>query len=104
MIAIPSTSITNALVAHIRSSASSICLRCNDALSGGGIRDWPTALLVVMTALNGWLTVGLVPQSALLAASATAAPCAQMSRHLGRTNTAWSGDTGIRDRSGPVEV
>ena len=69
MLAAPSTPIPDLLAAHIRSTAASIRRKCKDAMSGGRFRDWPAVLLVVMTAINGWLTVGLVPQSALLAAA-----------------------------------
>jgi hypothetical protein len=69
MIAAPSTSIARVLAAQIRSAASSIGRRCRVAMSGGRFRDWPAVLLAVMTAVNGWLTVGLVPQSALMAAA-----------------------------------
>jgi hypothetical protein len=67
MIATPSTPIPYVLAARIRSAASSIGQMCKVAVSGG--RDWPAVLLAVMTAVNGWLTVGLVPQSALIAAA-----------------------------------
>jgi hypothetical protein len=69
MIAARSTPIPRLLAALIRSTASSIHRRCRDAMSAGRFRDWPAVLLVVMTAINGWLTIGLVPQSALMAAA-----------------------------------
>jgi hypothetical protein len=67
MIATPSTPIPYVLAAHIRSAATSIGQKCKVAMSEGRFRDWPAVLLAAMTAINGWLTVGLVPQSALMA-------------------------------------
>ena len=69
MIATPSTRIPYVLAAHIRSTASSIGRRCKVAISGGRFRDWPAVFFAVMTAIDGWLTVGLVPQSTLMAAA-----------------------------------
>jgi hypothetical protein len=69
MIATPSTPVPNVLAARIRSAALLFGQKCKVAMSGGRFRDWPAVLLVVMTAINGWLTVGLVPQSALMAAA-----------------------------------
>jgi hypothetical protein len=69
MIATPSTPIPNLLAAHICSAASSIGQKCRIVMSGGRFRVSPAVLLAVMTAINGWLTVGLVPQSALMAAA-----------------------------------
>jgi hypothetical protein len=69
MITRPSTPIPYVVAARIRATASSIGGRCKDAMSKGRFRDWPAVLLAVMTAINGWLTVGLVPQSALMAAA-----------------------------------
>jgi len=69
MIATPSTPIPYVFAAHMRSAASSIGRKCKVAMSTGRFRDWPAVLLVVMTAIDGWLAVGLVPQSALMAAA-----------------------------------
>jgi hypothetical protein len=69
MIATPSTPISYVVAARIRSTASSIGRSCRAAVSGGRFRDWPAVILAVMTAIDGWLTVGLVPQSALMAAA-----------------------------------
>jgi hypothetical protein len=69
MIAAPSTPIAYVLAAHTRSAASSMGKQCKVAMSGGRFRDWPAVLLAFMTVINGWLTVGLVPQSALMAAA-----------------------------------
>jgi hypothetical protein len=69
MIATPSTPITYMLPARIRSTAAPIGRRRRVAMCASRFRDWPAVLLVVMTAIDGWLTVGLVPQSALMAAA-----------------------------------
>jgi hypothetical protein len=69
MIATSSTPIPYVLAAHIRSATSSIGQKCKVAMTGGRFRDSPAVLLAVMTAINGWLTVGLVPQSALMVAT-----------------------------------
>jgi hypothetical protein len=69
MIAIPPTPISYVLAAHLRSAASSVGQKCKVAVSGGRFIDWPALVLAMMTAINGWLTVGLVPQSALMAAA-----------------------------------
>lgn len=69
MIATPSRPIPYLLAAHIRSTASSIGQKCKVGMIGDRLRDWPAMLLAMMTAINGWLTVGLVPQSALMAAA-----------------------------------
>ena len=69
MIATPSTRIPYMLAAHIRSASSSIGRKCKVAISTGRFRDWPAVVLVVMTAIDGWLAVGLVPQSALMVAA-----------------------------------
>ena len=86
MIATPSTPIPYVLAARIRSTASLIGRRCKVAISGGRFRHWPAVFLVVMTAIDGWLAVGLVPQSALMAAAVLEATRGQMSAALGRTN------------------
>jgi hypothetical protein len=69
MIATPAAPIPYMLATHIRSAALSIGQKCKVVMGGGRFREWPAVLLAVMTAINGWLTVGLVPQSALMAAA-----------------------------------
>lgn len=69
MIASPSTPILYALAAHIRSTASSIGQACKAAMGGGRFRDWPALFLPMIAAIDGWLTIGLVPQSTLMVAA-----------------------------------
>lgn len=54
---------------QIRSMASAMGQRCKLALSGGRSGDWPAMLFAVTAAVDGWLTLGLVPQSTLIAAA-----------------------------------
>jgi hypothetical protein len=79
MIASPSTPILYVLAAYIRSSASSIAQTCKAVMNGGRLRDWPALFLPMMAAIEGWLTIGLVPQSTLMAA-------AVLRRLSGKTN------------------
>lgn len=69
MIVSPSTPVIDLLVAHIRSSASWIGRTLKAAVSGARFGDWPALFLGLMAAIDGWLTVGLVPQSTLMLAA-----------------------------------
>jgi len=69
MIATPSTPILHGLAAYIRSTASSIGQRCKVAIWAARFRDWPAVFLPAMITIDGCLTIGLVPQSTLMAAA-----------------------------------
>jgi hypothetical protein len=69
MIATPSTPILHGLAAHIRSTASSIGQGCKVAIRAARFRDWSAVFLPAMITIDGWLTIGLVPQSTLMAAA-----------------------------------
>jgi hypothetical protein len=97
MIATPSTPILYVLAAHIRATASSIGQKCRVAFRGGRFRDWPAVFLPVMAAIEGCLTMGLVPQSTLMAAALLRRLSGKMRRHSGE-RTPWSSDTCIRIR------
>ena len=95
MIASPLTPILYVLAAYIRSSASSIGQTCKAAMSGGRFRDWPALFLPMMAAIDGWLTIGLVPQSTLMAAAILRRLSGKMRRHSGERRP-WTGDSCIR--------
>jgi len=97
MIAIPSTPILHVLAAYIRATASSIGQRCKVAIRGGRFRDWPAVFLPVMAAIDGCLTIGLVPQSTLMTAAVLRRLSGKMRRHSAE-RTPWSSDTRIRIR------
>ena len=79
MIVTPTTPIPYALAAYIRSIASSIGQWV--AVSGGRWTDWPAVFLPLMTAIDGWLTIGLVPQSTLMAAAVLRRLSGKMKRY-----------------------
>jgi hypothetical protein len=81
MIASPSTPFLYVLAAYIRSSASSIGQTCTAAMSGGRFRDWPALFLPMMVAIDGWLTMGLVPQLTLMVAAVLRRLSGGMRRH-----------------------
>jgi hypothetical protein len=95
MIASPSTPILYVLAAHIRSTASSIGQTCKAAMSGGRFRDWAALFLPIMAAIDGWLTIGLVPQSTLMVAAVLRRLSGKMRRRPAE-RTPWSSDTCVR--------
>jgi hypothetical protein len=97
MITSPSTPILYVLAAHFRSSASLIGKTCKAAMSGGRFRDWPALFLPVMVAIDGWLTIGLVPQSTLMVAAVLRRLSGKMRRHAAERKPS-SSDTCIRIR------
>jgi hypothetical protein len=97
MIATPSTPILHGLAAYIRSTASSIGQRCKVAMRAARSRDWSAVFLPAMIAIDGCLTIGLVPQSTLMAAAALRRLSGKMRRSSAEP-TPWNSDTcsGIR--------
>jgi hypothetical protein len=97
MIVSPSTPILYVLAAYIGSTASSIGQRYKAAVSGGRFCDWPALFLPMMVVIDGWLTIGLVPQSTLMAAAVLRRISEKMRLHSAEL-TRWSNDTCIRIR------
>ena len=95
MIVTPSTPILHVLAAYIRAAPSSIGQRCKAAMSGGPFRDWLVLFLPVMAAIDGCLTIGLVPQSTLMAAAVLRRLSGKM-RWQSAERTPWNSDTCIR--------
>lgn len=81
MIASSSTQILCVLAAYIRSSAWSIGQTCKAAMSEGRFRDWPALFLPMMAAIDGWLTIGLLPQSTLMVAAVLRRLSGKVRRH-----------------------
>jgi hypothetical protein len=69
VIAMPSMPIRRALAAHIRPVASSMAQERNVATIGGRSGNWLPLLLAATTAIDGWLTLGPLAQSTLIAAA-----------------------------------
>jgi hypothetical protein len=69
VIAMPSMPICRALAVHIRPVASSMAQKRNVATIGGRSGNWLPLLIAATTAVDGWLTLGPLAQSTLIAAA-----------------------------------
>jgi hypothetical protein len=69
VIAMPPTPIRRASAARIRPVASSMAQRRNVATRGGRSGNWLPLLLAATMAVDGWLTLGPLAQSTLIAAA-----------------------------------
>ena len=95
MITTPSTPMLQVLAAYIRAAPWSIGQMCMAGIRGGRFRDWPALFLPVMAAIDGCLTIGLVPQSTLMAAAVLRRLSGKM-RGQSAERTPWSSDTCVR--------